>query len=656
MNSLCSVSINGIPKEADSRRDKKVIGTIAHQRFWLEETDKILNGFWIGGRFIPGRFYHYMNYKYMSTIKGVITPDMVDLHLEIAYYIEWCKKYGVNLLCPKGRRKGVSEAFHTMVLDYGWRFETSYKGGIAAGKQVYVDDFLSKWRYADAYMPPELSVKKITDNDKEIIAGYQIKNEYNTFEDKGTFNTIYARTMHTDPNMFKGLYLMDIISEELGQHENWFEFFTASKDCLMSGNKQVGSMFAFGTAGNVNKGSKDFKRISEEAKAHNFVEFPIYANRFYYYGGAKEKNRALPLESELYKKYKSHQLIGCEDVMLSEKDILTRRERLLKEGNLKEYNEDLQNNPLNKKDMFRKSVTNNFNTNKLNEQQYAIESAPHKKYTRYRLEWVKDKDGMIVKPWKVEAIAMEAHESDDLAVYIYDGEQPRKLFKNLYVAGIDSYNIDTSKSSKSLGAMCVMIRENFIKGSLKKSPVAIIRTRPPRKEMFYEMCLKLAVYYDLVGNVLGDIRSDGILEYWIDRGAEKYLALRPTAFESVNSTQTEKYWFSLNKSSRPLMIGIMQSHIEDYCQDIWFPMLIDELQNYDEVTTDSDNDLADAYGIALVQNINCEAKPKDLSSNTKDDTFDLPEYYVDKDGDIMLKTSNSEYDDLRNQREGDIIL
>ncbi len=656
MDTLAKVATHGIPKEADSRRNKNVLGTTVHESFWLEELDKILNGVVIDGRHIPGRFYYYMNYKYISTIRGVITPDMVDLHLEMAYYIDYCKANGVNLLLPKARRKGVSEAFHTMVLDYGWRFEEAYKGGIAAGKKVYVDDFLSKWRFADSSLPPELSIKKLTDNDDEIVAGYSIKNEYGAFEDKGSFNTIYARTMHTNPNMFKGLYLMDIISEEIGEHEKWFDFFSASKDCLMSGNKQVGSFFGFGTAGNVNKGSKDFKRISEEAKAHNFIEFPIYANRFYFYGGAKEKNRQLPLDSELYKKYKPYQLIGCEDLVAAEKDILTRRERLLKEGNLKEYNEDLQNNPLNKKDMFRKTITNNFNINKLNDQQHQIDALPAPKYSRYILDYVKEENGLPKVPWKVVARAAEKHEPDDYIVYIIDGEHPRHTHSNLYVAGIDSYNIDTSKTSKSLGAMSVRIRLNTIPGALKRAPVAVIRTRPPRKEQFYEMCLKLAIYYDLVGNVLGDIRSDGILEYWLAKGAEKYLALRPTSFESVYAEQSSKYWFSLNKFSRPLMIGVMQSDIEDNIEQNWFPMLIDEYQNYDEVEIDSDNDLADADGIALIQDISCEVKPKDLSNTERDDTFEMPEYYLDKDGDVMLKTKDNYDEYRRGQMEGDFRL
>jgi len=44
MNKLCYVAINGIPKEADARRDKRVIGTPAYISFWTEELHKIIHG------------------------------------------------------------------------------------------------------------------------------------------------------------------------------------------------------------------------------------------------------------------------------------------------------------------------------------------------------------------------------------------------------------------------------------------------------------------------------------------------------------------------------------------------------------------------------------------------------------------------------------
>lgn len=646
MNAVAPIVHKGIPAYADSIRDPNVIGTPAHTEFWEGELYKIHNGVQIGGLWIPGRFYYYLNYKHMSTINGVITPDMVDMHLELCYYIEYCKKNGKNLLCAKGRRKGVSEAASTMVTDYGWRFTEAYKAGVAAGNKTYVEDFLSKWRFADSRLPPELSTKKLVDNDDEIIAGYSIKNNNGAYEEKGTMNTIYARTMHNNPNMFKGLYLNDVESEEIGEHENWIEFYGATKDCLMSGNRQVGMLMGFGTGGNVNKGSKDFKKVWHDYEMYNFVRFLIPASRFYYYGGASESNRRIPAESELFKKYKPYELIGCEDVALSEKHILEAREKFLKQGNLKEYNEDLQNNPLNETEIFRKTVVNNFDINKLNEQDAKISQLTHPKWTKYKLDFKKDNKGMIKLPLEVECRPLALHEDQNECVWIIDGEHPRKNFSSLYVSGVDSYDQDTAKASKSLGAMCVMIRNNTIQNAMQKAPVAVISCRPKRKEIFYELCLKLAVYYNLIGNVLVDIGAAVIMQYFNENGAWKYLADRPRKFESENSDQTHEKGVRLTTFSRPRMSGLMQAHIIDHVQDIWFPELINQLGNFDEVEVGSDNDLADAYGIALMQDVSCDVKPRDENDETLDDRYILPKFTANADG--GLRPNNGAGVDGRN--------
>lgn len=645
MNAVAPIVHKGIPAYADSVRDPKVIGTPAHTEFWENELYKINNGVQIGGIFVPGRFYYYINFKHMQTINGVITPDMVDLHLELALFYEHCKASGKNLLSAKGRRKGISEAAHTMIVDYGWRFGYAYKAGVAAGNKTYVEDFLSKWRFADSRLPPELSTKKLVDNDDEIIAGYQMKNANGYYEDQGTFNTIYARTMHNNPNMFKGLYLNDIISEEIGEHENWIEFYGASKDCLKDGNKQIGVLTGFGTGGNVNKGSKDFKKVWSDYEIYNFERFLIPASRFYYYGGASVENKRIPPTSDLLKKYKQYELIGVEETALATEDVLKRREKLLKQGNMKEYNEDLQNNPLNEAEIFRKTVVNNFNVNKLNEQDAKIMALMHPKWTKYRLEWEKDEKGMIKMPLSVKCRPLENHEDQNECVWIIDGEHPRKGHSNLYSSGIDSYDQDTAKASKSLGAMCVMIRANTIQNAMQKAPVAAISCRPKRKEIFYDMCLKLSVYYGLIGNVLVDVGAGVIMQYFNDNGCWRYLADRPRKFESENSDQSHEKGVRLTNFSRPRMVGLMQAHIEDYCHDIWFPELINQLGNYDEVEIGSDNDLADAYGIALMQDISCDVRPRDDNDTQYDKRFEITQYIATADGGLVPKRAGM---DVRN--------
>lgn len=635
---LCKAVTQGVPANADSIRDPSVIGTYEWMSYWENELVKIKNGFKIDDIWIPGRFYWYMCYKQMTTIKGVVTPDMVDLHLELAYYIEYCKANGKNLLCAKGRRKGISEAASTMIIDYGWRFEQGYKGGVAAGNKTYVEDFIAKWRFADSRVPPEFSLKKLVDNDDEIIAGYQIRDQYGAYNKSGSMNTIYARTMHNNPNMFKGLYLNDIISEEIGEHENWIEFFGASKDTLMSGNVQVGMLTAFGTGGNINKGSKDFKKVWHEADMYNFVKFLIPATRFYFYGGATEENRRLPAESELLKQYSNYQLIGCEDIVLSEKDVMQRRERFLKQGNLKEYNEDLQNNPLNATEIFRKTVVNDFDINILNAQMSIIDNLTHPKYTKYKLDWVKDEaKGTIKMPLEVKATALKPTDDPDECVWIIDTELPRKGYINLYVGGLDAYDQDRAKASKSLGAMCILIRDNNIDGAMKKAPVAVISCRPKRKEKFYDLCIKLAVFYPLNGNVLGDVSTALVMNHFRDNGLWHLLADRPRKFESESSEQTHEKWVRLTSFAKPRMSSLMQSAIIDNGKDIWFPELINQLQNYDEVEIGSDNDLADAYGMALMQDVSCDIKPRNLEAEVITDRFDLPQFVSDGNGGMVLK-------------------
>ncbi len=380
------------------------------------------------------------------------------------------------------------------------------------------------------------------------------------------------------------------------------------------------------TGGDIDKGSRDFKKAWSRSQQDNFCEvnrfirFVVDAKRFYFYGSSSNPHQQLPLDSPLFKLYKPHELIGVECIESSEKDIKKRREDFMKAGNIKDYNEFVQNNPLNEAEIFKKTVVNDFNSLKLAEQSDKIFSQP-KRYNRYKLEFVLDDKKMIKMPYEVTLVPAQPHEDENECCWIIDTELYRKGYRNLYSAGADSYDQDRSKTSKSLGAMCVTIRMNSIEHALKKVPVAVIRCRPKRKEKFYELCLKLCVYYDLIGQLLVDVRNPGIIQYFKERGCEKYLAIRPQKFEKTDSSQQHEYGLSLNTYSKPLMVSMMQSNIEDHIQDHWFdhedengPRLIGEVQNYDEVEIGSDNDLADAWGLSLVQDVSCEFRPVDNSA------------------------------------------
>ena len=643
----------GIPKYADSRLNPKVKGTPDFEKFWEEQLWYIKNGYQSGGIWIPGRFYYYLNYNYMSTINGIITPDVVDLHLELALLYEYAKPKGKNIIVGKARRKGISEFTHKAVIDYGYRFSYGYNAGIAAGLKDYAEDFLTKWNNGDSLMPLELQTKTLISNNDEVEAGYQIQDENLQWISKGTKNKIHARTMFNNANLFKGLYLNDVVAEECGEFPNLIGFYNATEDTLTDGDKQIGTMMFYGTAGNVNKGSKDYKYIWEHPDEFNMIKFLAPATRFHKpnYGGATRNGEIIEQIPNLLLTHKKFELIGVEDELAAKEFILKKSDKLAKSGNKKKYLEYKQNNPLEEKDMFRKSAVNDFDTEKLNDQEYIVSNSG-KKYSRWKLDWVLDANTRLRKiPLQVTAKPATKDDREDSTFLILDKGHPLKGYWGLYSYGIDSYDQDTSKTSKSLGAGCVLIRANTIEGAPQIAPVAVICVRPKRKEMFYEMCLKLAVYYNTQGATLIDAAKPAVIKYFEENAGQQYLAFRPKKFDAVNSDQTHTYGVLLTRHSRPQMVGLMDTAIYYNGDQIWFDELLVQLQNFDVTEEGSDNDLADAYGIALMQASAMEVPPTNHEDDSTEDAFNLHAGVFDREGNYHhnaesteLKTDEQDHD------------
>ena len=234
----------GIPAYADSIVNPKVIGTNAWQQWWEEQLYYCINGYDAGGLWLPGRYYYYLNFFNTSSIVGfgAENPDYMDFQYEYFMLVEEAKRTGKNIVVPKGRRKGLS-VMTTCIIDHGFRLLLTYKAGIAAGIKDYSDDFIDKWKFNNMHVAPELRTRLLSKNYDDIIAGWDEKNELTgEWEQKGTMNMIYSRTMHNDPQVFKGKFLNDVIFEESGEFDNLLETYRATKACVMWGDNQEGTM------------------------------------------------------------------------------------------------------------------------------------------------------------------------------------------------------------------------------------------------------------------------------------------------------------------------------------------------------------------------------------------------------------------------------
>lgn len=633
------VVIDGIPFEADSILNPKCVGTAKWEDYWNEQLYYIKNGYQTGGVFIPGRYYYYLNFNVMTMGAGNVAPDMVDVHLEMIYLIEYCIKNKKNFICAKKRRLGASELFQKAKVDYDYRFQNgAYQCGIAAGQEKFANDFANKLRSSERFLPPELRVKKLKDNKDEIIAGYKYKSQSGELIEGGTKNTIFIRTMFSNPALFSGLFLTDVMAEECGEFPMLEKFYGHTRPCIMDGSVQIGNFWMWGTGGNMNKGGKEFKKFWDDTKNDpNWVQFMATAEKFHkpFYGGCTLEKPIIP---NLNKEYKPFESLGVEDLEAAKEFLLKERDDLLKTKNTEKYQQHLKDYPLTESDVFRKTIVNAFDTDRMNNQMDAISSNP-KKYLKCEIDWKRNEKGEVLQPPQTELRFLPDNFPEDGICFLIHVDHlagANKQYNKLFCAGLDGYDIDLSRTSKSKGGMCVLIRRNNIPNSLQLAPVATICCRPDKKETFYEMCVKLAVHFDLQNSVLCDVRSSGVITWFQNRGMEQYLAYRPKKWESENSEQTHTWGISLNNYSKPKMLGEMQSAIDYFGDQIWFPELLNQLQNFDIAYIGSDNDLGDAYGMALLQDGAEEIAPRDTKAWSDKEMYELGgEFKTNEHGDLI---------------------
>ena len=627
----------GIPYYADSAANPKVIGTPAWREYWEEQLYYVINGYWTAGEFIPGRYYYYLNFCKTSSVKAgeAFYPGYVDFQYEFFLLIEHCKKVGKNIVGPKGRRKGVTIMEVGGVIDYGYRFYPGYHGGIGAGSSDYTDEFIAKWDYVNARMINEFKTRTLSQGE-EIIAGWEQKDNIGSWNIYGSQNMIYSKTMFADPEAFKGKYFNDIVFEESGEFDHLIKAYQASKQCVMSGDEQVGTIYFLGTGGNIKTGSSGFEHVWHNYADFNCERYFIAGTKFYMPCVAGSKNKYGELNEDIPNllKFSPEQRIGMEDEDRALELINARKAELLKNPDLTNYWEECKDNPTEIKEVFRRAASNDFPIEILNNQAFRIQDEDPR-YDKYKLEFKKDNKGAYVFPYEVETISLPADSMEDCYIMILHGGMPIDGVTNLDVAGIDSYDTDKSMTTKSLGAMVIYRREHSIPDVEKNLPIAIIRCRPQHKELFYDLCMKASVFWKLYRCTLIDAAKPAIIKHYQINGCEMYLGERPKKYETPNSEQRHTYGMLVPNPA--IVHSLLQSDMRKNGHKIWFPLIIDEALSFDDKArySDSDKDLIDAYGLALAMDGAFELAVREEDEEV-DEAYDMPESYIDEEGNVRM--------------------
>lgn len=642
-----------IPIWADSQINPKVAETQRFADFWDEQFDRCINGYDTAGIHIPGRYYFYLNFQVLSGLRGPMYPMYVDLDLEYWKVFEQVKKeQKKGVISVKARRKGLSENAQT-ILNHGIRFIEGYRGAICAGLDAYQVGLRQKFNAAQSKMRPELRLNVLKDNDKMFNIGYERKDPIGGYVEDGYGGRLTFETLFDDPKKLEGEYFHDVIYEESGQFKLLDEAFESIDPALQFGMLSLGTHIIYGTGGNILSTSKAFKNMWDNADAYGLVKFWVSGARKYYpFWGNEfdssfvdqdtgERIDAMPN----LKQYKPYELLGCEDVKAAEEYILKKRVEYSKLPNKKKLKDLNQNYPLTVEEAFTSGGSNNFNDEKIYSRLFEIEGS-QALYHGYILDFVKevgdDSVQRIKMPLEVSARPAKKNDPDGEIVWIY--QMPRKDMVDLDIGGIDGYNQDQTQTAKSLGAM-VVVRQgdkvNLVSDGIHhaKYPVCLYYKRPARKEIFYDTCLKISVFYNLLKNTMCNAEQDFVLDYYIKNGGKQFLSPRPRAFDSPKSQQLHKFGAKMTGYSKPLILGVVQSYVEDYVDFCVFVELLRDMLAYDEEYVGTDWDSVDALAYAIMRIEDMKTRPR--KSDTEEYDNEMAVWKFDQDGNAILVSSPS---------------
>ena len=392
------------------------------------------------------------------------------------------------------------------------------------------------------------------------------------------------------------------------------------------------------TGGEMQKSSKQFKQMWHAADILGLVKLFIPGKRYYVpYVRRAEGQVITPNLDAQYPDLKPEQLLGCEDVKAADESIDRTLAEYAQLPDKKEFVKFKQNYPKTVEDVFTSSGTNHFNTEKLYMQSYHIESND-RKWTEWVYDWIKDEHGDIIRPFQVKKELPKKSTPDWKKVKIF--KDAMRDIRDLDVAGVDGYNEDKTDTSKSLGAIVVvrqydkfpfLAEAKDLRGPV---PIALYYQRPPVKELFWEIGLQMSVDYNLLGNTMISAEADAMIQYYKGEGAVKYLARRPKSFDAPNSKLNHDFGVKMTQSSKPKMLGLVQSWIEYYIQYCYFLEIINDAISYDFAQIGTDWDSVDAMGNALMRIIDMNKKIQYSSTPTKVVTnIGLPSY-EEIDGEI----------------------
>lgn len=466
---------------------------------------------------------------------------------------------------------------------------------VTAFDEKYVKDTLSKvWQelaFLDTCTEGAFKrLKQKTNSAMEKVASL-VDTDGVEFGWKSCVKGIVADT----PDKLRGGRTENIYFEESGNNKYLTETYTRGEPLVKILGKRIGTRFVFGTSGEQGPKLVGLKTMFYNPKGYSIL--PFY-NTSTQSGDPQITGYFIPSYSMWFGSedgtVKGFDERGVVDEEAAKADYLHQWSLIEDPHDLLIKKAEYCFTP---EDAFVLEGENMFDKEKLADQLANIEI--HKiveKPTPYKLYWPQ-KDGQadrtqkpILKQeptGKIQIVEMPILDKQDNAMH------------NLYVSGIDSIDVDqsTSTGQNDVSEFCmVILRRQY--GLQSPKVVAIYKDRPKKVEDAFDNALKLCKFYGC--KALVEATRISIKNYFERMQCLSYMMHRPQATANTSSkTNFKQYGVPATQAIIEHQLELIDTYIDNYCDTIQFPQMLDELLRY-SYANKRKFDIVAAFGVCLL--------------------------------------------------------
>ena len=543
---------------------------------WTREKDRMNNGYIVGKYRITGDNYYYLNYYRMEVIdEDAISgagrhydfPKFLSKQYEWFHYLEMAERLCLNAIALKSRGVGWSEmTAATVVRPYTTK--KAYRAVLTAFDDTKLTSLKRKCWYQLDWLNTNTSgglrhVRQKLNNDDTKRAS-KVSRDGTESGWMSEIHTIIA----DKPGKIRGDRTDRLIYEEAGSNPILSASWIQGDSLVELGGRHFGTKIGLGTGGD-DMALSGLADAFTNPKAFKVLPFKNYDT---YDGNPELTAFFLPAHKfALVSKYLDSR--GVTNYVKFKKYYEDYRASLSGQ----KYLDECAEHCFVPEEALAKTGANVFDSELVSQQMVNIKiHGAGEKIVPTALEWDKN------SPKYSKVNSYESASSKLLVVEPPQKDPDGNVWKNLYVAGIDSIDMGTDNSAEEndVSDFCIVIKRRVF-GDQEPKYVAVYKDRPRDIRVAYMIALKLLTWYNC--QAMLEFTKITFQQFLRERNKENLLMSRPEYAVSVRSRKkVTKRLIGIPSTEAVIKHGLelISSFLSDYYYTIDYPEMLEELLKY----------------------------------------------------------------------------